>query len=468
MNQTVIAEGVHALFSASGYDGWGQCAPKLAVSRGVLDTPSRYAAEGTVAHEIGATCLKDEFDAAYFIGRTFTADGFDFVVDQDMADAVQIYVDAIRQRIADFYTRGAVNVTLLVEVRVDYSRYIGQPDSFGTSDVVLLVEWPNDVFQIDVNDLKFGKGVPVYASYVAEAAVCDEVGNVVTPTVRRGNGQMMLYALGALDQYSLIGEATLFSMAIHQPRIYHYDEYECDLGELMTFADEAKAAAERAMIWIATDPGNKDWVIPIAAFTPGEKQCRWCRVGGSCKARTVKNLQTIAGDFDDLDAIANDKPYPGLIEGVKTNVALSTKTVKFVSAPHLNALWPSLDEIDNWTKAVRGEIEKRALAGEMFTTCKLARGRKGNRGFSDASEAERVMKSFRLKTDQMYTYSLIGVPAAEKLLKDQPKRWAKLLPLIGQAEGKISVVDFGDKREAIVITPAADDFEVLDDTGDLA
>jgi len=63
----------------------------------------------------------------------------------------------------------------------------------------------------------------------------------------------------------------------------------------------------------------------------------------------------------------------------------------------------------------------------------------------------------------MYDFSLISPTSAEKLLKAKPKRWSKAQELITQADGKPSVAPESDKRPALVITPAADDFNNLEE-----
>lgn len=458
----------HALFSASGSEGWMLCPPKLAAEQGQEDSTSKYAAEGTAAHELGSWCLEAVVTASHigvplsntflwaaqgtraehYLGQMIDADGYSFEVDDEMAEQVQKYVDGIRDRIAEFYLRGAVSVQLMVEVRVDYSNMIGQPNSFGTSDVIILVEWADDVWQIDVGDLKYGMGVRVYAS----SRIIDQPEK---DWRAEGNKQMMMYALGAYDQYSMLCSPTIFSMTIYQPRLDHIDSFECEHEALMQFAGEAKAAAQHAAEWIEMGVDR----IPLTAFNPGEKQCRWCKVGGSCEARAQKNLATMSDDFADLDLAGEGAPV-----AVTDIVVGATERVKRDDAQVLDALYPNLDEIDNWVKAVRGEIEKRALAGQTFSTCKLVQGKRGNRAWTSADEAEKLMKGMRLKVDQMYTFKLITPTAAEKVLGNQPKRWNKLKAIIGQAEGSLSVASINDKRPAVVITPPADDFDDIDAT----
>lgn len=441
----------HALFSASGAPGWMRCPPKLAAERGIVDNGSDFAAEGTAAHELGSWVLESHVEgsplkAVDWIGDVIVVEGRNFVIDEDMAGHVQTYVDNVLARIEAFKLRGAVSVELLVEVRVDYSRFLGQPDSFGTSDVVLLIEWPDGTAQIDVDDLKYGMGVRVYAER---------------------NEQMMLYALGALDQFAaVLGDVKTVSMAIHQPRIGHLDEWECSYEELLAFADEAKIAAEAAGSCL--EIGVAD--LPLSAFNPGEKQCRFCKAKGTCRALAQQVLRTVNADFEDLDVLPADVPARDDVirQGVHNGLAL----VKITDEARLDALFPSLDLIDSWVKGVRQAIEHRALAGAQFRNCKLVQGKRGARGWTAPTEVEKVLKGMRLKNEQMYEYKLISPTTAEKLLKDQPKRWNKLQALIGQSEGGISVAPITDKRPAIVVTPPADDFadesNTQDDCSDLA
>lgn len=76
-----------------------------------------------------------------------------------------------------------------------------------------------------------------------------------------------------------------------------------------------------------------------------------------------------------------------------------------------------------------------------------------------------MLKSFRLKADEMYTKKVISPTVAEKMLKDQPKRWNKAKTLVTQSEGGIHVAPMSDKREALKVTPIADQFPDLDHAG---
>ena len=67
-------------------------------------------------------------------------------------------------------------------------------------------------------------------------------------------------------------------------------------------------------------------------------------------------------------------------------------------------------------------------------------------------------KSFRLRDDEMYVRKLISPTAAEKLLKDTPKRWKRVEDLLTRSEGKPSVAPAADKRPALAVSNLADEF----------
>ena len=71
------------------------------------------------------------------------------------------------------------------------------------------------------------------------------------------------------------------------------------------------------------------------------------------------------------------------------------------------------------------------------------------------------MKSMRLKRDEMYSFKLITPTVAEKLLKDNPKKWNRLQKLVIKPEGSPTIAPASDKRPALVMKSQADDFEDL-------
>src|SRR5215469_7170802 len=97
----------HSNFGGSKAERWLNCPGSVALCASVPPLPtSAYALEGTQAHALAAYCLSSNcFDAA-------AVDGVGFIPPTDMIDAVQVYLDAVKNEL-----RGAA---LYVEQRFDF------------------------------------------------------------------------------------------------------------------------------------------------------------------------------------------------------------------------------------------------------------------------------------------------------------------------------------------------------------
>ncbi len=198
----------HARLSPSGSKKWFACPGSLALEAEFGDSSSEYSDAGTAMHTVAAWCLVE--------GKQ--ADGFEFdqiqVGDEGdpertvefthaMAETVQGYVDLVRLL--------AVGNELHVEQRVEFSRFVGVEDQFGTADAIILIDdmatGDTELFLID---LKTG------FKYVEH----------------ENNTQLMLYALGAWDKFKEGRNITHARYGIYQPQHGGMREWVIPVGDL--------------------------------------------------------------------------------------------------------------------------------------------------------------------------------------------------------------------------------------------
>jgi len=417
----------HAILSASGAPGWMRCYGKLALEKPFPESSSVYADEGTAAHEVAAMCLEQDQDAAAFVGRIIEVPktGRKFEVDEEMAEAVQVYLDLCRSFGGD----------RVIEQKCDYSTWIlGQEQidagitAYGTTDFGTILAELREIVGIDY---KHGQGVRVSAE---------------------DNEQQQLYACGLVDMFSLvydIDDDWTVRLIIAQPRANNISEWVTTVGELKQFALRAKIAARHAMHQY---DGNAE-----PKLVPGEKQCRFCKAKSVCPALAQEVRSTAGGelataeDFSDLT-----------VESVMVDETASEDYLAFAM--------DKADLIEGWIKSVRAEVERRLLAGHEVPGYKLVEGKRGHRKWVNPDEAELQLRSMRLKTEQMFDLKLISPTTAEKLAKAGdigPRQWKKLQGQYAQSAGKPSVERASDARPAITVAATADDFAVIDDGSDL-
>jgi hypothetical protein len=234
----------HALNSPSTLHRRLACPGSANAEKDLPDVTSKYAEEGTKAHEIAAALL---------LGQTAEIEAEPA---EDLLSAVQHYVDTVQATVA------SLDGHLIVEQQVDYSLYApAGMDARGTLDSAVI---SNDVLVIC--DYKHGRGVPVFAT---------------------DNPQLRAYALGVHSLYGLAYDYERVRLEIHQPRIGNHSTEELSVAELERWGHEVLR------------PGLEATLDPDAVRVAGD-HCTFCKARGSCQRLAEFVEETVTAQFDDL------------------------------------------------------------------------------------------------------------------------------------------------------------------------
>ena len=248
----------HSLNGPSSFARRIACPGSANAERGIHEETSVYAAEGTAAHKLCETCLKDGIDPQDMIGKVIGG----FEVDQEMADAAEMYVNYCRDLIQDATVYG-------VEERLPLP-FIGKTEK-GTSDFVAVTK-DKKLYAVD---FKYGKGVAV-----------DAVDNV----------QGLCYGLGAARKYHNHAWDSL-TVVIIQPRASHPDgpirEWSISREDAEDYVLEFATAAE------ATRPDD--------APRRAGGHCKFCKAKPTCPAAEANASAIAESQFGSVEDIEGER-----------------------------------------------------------------------------------------------------------------------------------------------------------------
>ena len=419
----------HAQLSPSAWERWSACPGSVALCRDLPDASGTHADEGTAAHEMAELILRGQHHKLHDSEGKFTKAQNGVAFTAEMLEYVGRYTNTVVEIAAN--NAGELHV----EQRLPIWHWTGEPGAHGTSDAVILL-----ADELVVADLKYGRGVEVDAD-------CD---------------QTKLYLLGTVRQVDgLVADITHCRAVILQPRLSRSPaEWDCTVDELRKWASTVAWDAVEARQTAA-----KEWKPELQALwvetslNPNEKSCKFCKAKATCPALRNEVAMEVSlsqpatpDEFAELE-LATPVEKAEILDGDP--------------AAFLAAALSKVDLIEDWCKGVRAEAERRLLAGESVPGYKVVQGKRGNRQWTDAKEAEQMLKTFRVKLEDMYEMKVISPTTAEKLAKAETigkRQWPKLQVLITQSDGKPHVAPVSDPRPALDIKPVAEDFEnVADD-----
>lgn len=385
----------HALLSASGASRWLNCTPSAVLEEQYGEkSTSSYAAEGTLAHELSELYLcKDTLHSITeqeFEGHLEGIMSND-LFNEEMLDAIPIYTEYCNGQYVSALTNNSY-AEIQIEQKLNLTEYV--PESFGTADCIIISD-----NVMEVIDLKYGKGVPVYAEW---------------------NKQLMLYGLGALRKYDALYDIAEIRLTIVQPRIDNISSWQISVQDLYDWAEtELRPKAEKAFAGEGDlEPG--DW-------------CKFCKVRNRCRKLYEQQLEIAKYEFLS-PALLTDEEIADILKRA-----------------------PVLAE---WANSVAEYAKDRALKeNKIWPGYKLVEGISRRKWLDEDKAAAVILEKFKaLSDDAIFNTSLKPITAIEKLIGKKAFE-KELSSVVIKPQGKPTLVPDNDKRPAIGLGQAINDFK---------
>lgn len=246
---------LHSKLSPSSASRWLAC-PASLEGGPYEDQTSGYAAEGTVAHALANQCWLTGVPPETFLGQPRSCEGHTITIDQEMVDAVTVYLEFI-EALAD-------GGRVLTETRIEseWIRGFG-----GTIDCMLPAK-------LHLVDFKYGAGLPVDVRGTGEGT-WDGV-----------NVQMACYAILAREHLNKQGDVTV---TIVQPRASHPD------GPIRTTTLDGSYLADLTLQLIQVADGDRAGEIHAG------DHCRWCPRKVECPELYELTLMAAKREFAEVE-----------------------------------------------------------------------------------------------------------------------------------------------------------------------
>jgi len=317
------------------------CTGSYAAELGKTDSGSSAASEGTRAHEL--------------LEKILLGGNPEGSEPRDMMAGV---MEAVRW-VENLTKKG---YKLYVEAAVDPAAILGNSETWGTSDIILVKEE-----HLIIADFKYGK----YA---------------VSPI---GNSQLLAYAAGAIATLQLKGIINI-TLAILQPRL--------PMGAPISIHSLTVGEAQHIWAGMAVKLGE---ITSNPQLTPGD-HCKFCKGKSECTAR-----------FSELEKHTSDAF--AMAQQAETSGALSS--VANLSDDVLASLLDKLPLLESVMADARVEALARIRRGLSIKGYKIIRGSGSRKWVHSEEEMHKLLKSRGFNKDETEIMKLVSPAQIEKLEK---------------------------------------------------
>jgi hypothetical protein len=401
---------VHSPYGGSQVYRYTKCPGSVKLAEGLPNRTSKYAEEGTFAHVLGQTCLEAGFvPAKEYVGKTVTIleVGSSKDVTEEMAQAVQVYVDAVAEDFDEEHCEILVEQRFAVKVDA-----LDEPVP-GTNDCLV---YNRAKKKLTIYDYKHGAGMIVDVE---------------------DNGQCKFYTIGALQSNS-DWEVAEVEFVIVQPRAVNAGEtlgvhrWNLPLYELLDFPDELNDAITQAE---GPDP----------RFEAGS-WCTFCPAATICTVRERAFIQEAALDVSSIEFIGPDS-LPELED-----------------FEHMGRVIEAYEKLGGWVNQLRQRMDEHLLAGGEIPGWKVVEKVARRKLVAEGEEVAAYLQiAYEVPSELTYPRKVETVTEIKRLMKSfipkqdyaEAEKDFTLRFTIKEASG-LTTAPSSDKRPAIA--PIAAEF----------
>lgn len=309
-----------------------------------------------------------------------------FEVDANMIDAVQLYLDVVREIAEE-------SDEFEVEQRMDIDDIV--KGVFGTGDAIAYRETPTR--RVTIADYKHGQGVPVDV---------------------KENEQLLSYALGVLKRFHNRGVDEV-ELVIVQPRAPHRD------GPVRRWTTDVVGLYEHAMTLQDAELLTREPNAPLVAGS----HCKFCRAAAICPALRDRVL-TIIGSTG-YDVLGNlTMADPAKYSPAELAQALTDRTL-----------------VATWLKGVEQFGHSEAMAGRLPPGWKLVAGR-AVRFFKDKEFAAVALQIAGVEKEDIFETKMRSPAQVEKAIP-KAERKALMDELADKKPSGVVLAPVDDDRPAV-------------------